>query len=473
MRARLVAASGLATALATGSAAFAAAPWSAPQDVSARFVRVSQPSIAFGADGTALLSWTEHAPTPSGGDVLRTRFARRGPDGSVVQGGTLAGGLLTPPQVYGRNRSVVLRARQRTTPMGRVRIRLDAAFGTTARPLGGRFRRVADFQTIGDWEGPALAVATKGEVAVAWTEFRQGPRQSEDQGGHRVQVVFGRAGRGFGRPRTVAAYRYLNRDSQSVALAYGARGDLVMAYSIGPRTEGSRLAVAARVRRPGRSFGRAQVLGPRLENSSLAAATAPSGRAVVVWASQDGGEEVHSPWIVRAAIRPARGRFGRAVAIDPGDAPERAPKRLAVAVAPDGSATAAWSSVRGGGVELQFPVRTATASVTGGFGPITQLAETGLVGSVATAADGTTLLTWADRAPDYPSLEPERGDIFAALRPPGASALGPPETVSSPELYDTPPAAAAFDPRTGRPTAVWPTGDNAGSAWIQLATRSG
>ena len=118
-------------------------------------------------------------------------------------------------------------------------------------------------------------------------------------------------------------------------------------------------------------------------------------------------------------------------------------------------------------------MRTATASAAGGFGPITQLAETGLVGSVATAPGGTTLITWADVAPDYAILGPKPGEIFAALRPPGASVPGPPETVSSPELYDSPPAVAAFDPRTGRPVAVWPTGDNPGGGRIQLSTRSG
>ena len=472
MRARFVAASGLAIALATGSGALAAPPCSAPRDVGGRSLRVSQPSIGFGADGTALLSWSEHGTTPGGAETVQTRFASRRHDGSVVQGGTLAGSLLAPPLVYGRNRTVVLRAQPRTTPTGRTRTRLDVAFGTTARPLGSRFRRVADFQTIGDWEAPALAVAENGEVAVAWTEFRQGPQQNEFDGRHGVRVVFGRAGRGFGRSRTVAAFPYLNRDSQTVAVAYGGRGELVMAYSIGRRTARSPLAVAARVRRAGRAFGRAQVLGTRRENGSLAAAIAPSGRAVVVWGSQDGGEEVHSPWIVRAAIRPPKRRFDRAATIDPGDAPSRADKRLAVTVAADGSATAAWGNVRGSEPSAQFPVRTATAPAAGGFGPITQLAETGIVGSAVAATDGTTLVTWTNATPRYGPPGPVPGDVLAALRFPDAPALGPPETVSSSELDEAAPAAA-FDPLTSRPTVIWPAADGGSSSVAQLATRTG
>ena len=477
MRARVVAASGLATVLAAAPGALAAPPWAPPRDVTAALPGLVEPSVAFGTDGNGVLGWSE----PWDANVkVRSWVASLRPDGTVVDGRSLAGALAAPPQVYARNRTVILRARRRTSDPARVR--LDVAFGTTARPLASRFRRVAEFETIGDWSGPALAASPQGEVAVGWTEFRDGPDGSEETGEHRVMVAFGRAGRRFGRPRRVDGFSYLERDSQSIALGYGARGDLVMAYGIGRRTAGSPLAVAARVRRAGRRLGRQQFLGNRRENSTMAAAVAPSGRAVVVWASQDGGEEVHSPWIVRAAIRPPRGRFSRGTAIDPGDAPYRVPHRLAVTMARDGSATAAWGSVRGPEIGGQFPVRTATAPPTGGFGPITQLAEIGILGSLVTAADGTTLITWANTALGYGFPEPEPGDVLAAFRSPGTSAFGLPETVSSPEFEDIAPAAAAFDPRTGRPTVVWRAGSNRtpssltgpiGSPRLQLATRSG
>ena len=317
-------------------------------------------------------------------------------------------------------------------------------------------------------------------MAVAWTEFRQGPQQSEERGEHRVMVAFGRAGRGFGRPRRVAGFSYMERDNQSVALGYGTRGDLVMAYGMRRRSPRSHLAVAARVRRAGQSVGPPQILGTRRENSTIAAAVAPSGRTVVVWASQDGGEDVNSPWIVRAAIRPAKGRFGRAVAIDPGDAPVRVPHRLVLSMAPDASATALWGNARGREFEARYPVRTATAPASGGFGPITQVAETGLVGSAVAAANGSTLLTWTNAALGVSFGGPDQGDVLAALQAPSAPAPSAPETVSSAELEDTAPAAA-FDPRTGVPTVIWPAGNRTptslvgpiGSARLQLSTRSG
>ena len=42
---------------------------------------------------------------------------------------------------------------------------------------------------------------------------------------------------------------------------------------------------------------------------------------------------------------------------------------------------------------------------------------------------------------------------FAALRPAGATAFGPPEAVAPPDVASEP--HAAFDPVTGRPTVVW------------------
>ena len=167
MRARLVAASGLATVLATGSTALAAPPWSEPRDVGATSLRLSQPDdrLRYGRDGAA----------DAGSSTRRSARLRRhacGPasrawrrDGSVVDrrhapGRAFAAALARCRVVYGRNRTVVLRARAADARTGGTRVRLDAVFGTTARPLGGRFRRAADVHaSIGDWEGPALAAA--------------------------------------------------------------------------------------------------------------------------------------------------------------------------------------------------------------------------------------------------------------------------------------------------------------------------
>jgi hypothetical protein len=151
-----------------------------------------------------------------------------------------------------------------------------------------------------------------------------------------------------------------------------------------------------------------------------------------------------------------------------------------VALAPDGSATAAWGGVRGRDSEPQFPVRTATAPPGRGFGPVSTLASTGVVGSVAAAPDSRVLVTWTNTVAGVAPPPAPPGDVIAALRPAGAQALGAPETVSTTELEDLAPATAAFDPLTGRASVIWPAADRdaqgrvvLGTARMRLATRDG
>src|SRR5687768_6762186 len=110
MRARLAVASGLATVLATGSTALAAAPWSEPRDISAPVPQINRPAIDFGADGTALLSWSEESNLP--GQPLRApedRLAALFPDGHVEDRGRLPANERAHVQVFGRNRTIVVR----------------------------------------------------------------------------------------------------------------------------------------------------------------------------------------------------------------------------------------------------------------------------------------------------------------------------------------------------------------------------
>ena len=86
---------------------------------------------------------------------------------------------------------------------------------------------------------------------------------------------------------------------------------------------------------------------------------------------------------------------------------------------------------------------------------MTTLAASGVPGSVSAAPDGRTLVTWSTATFGYSFPPDEQTDAFAALRPAGAAALGPPEALSSPEFEDFAPAAS-FDPVSGRPTAAWP-----------------
>ena len=96
MRARLVVASGLAAVLATGSTALAAAPWSPPREISAPVSQITGTAIDFGADGVALLSWTDQTDLPQApfrAPVLH--LAALFPDGHVEDRGRLEPGPTT------------------------------------------------------------------------------------------------------------------------------------------------------------------------------------------------------------------------------------------------------------------------------------------------------------------------------------------------------------------------------------------
>ncbi len=484
MRARCFAASGLAIVLATASSALAAPPWSPPRDISAPVAVVSGNSIEFGADGTALLSWTDSSNVA--GQPTRAATARLAallPGGSVEDRARLPGVEGLQAQVFGRNRTVVLRER-RSEPdrLGRrMRVRLDASFGTTAGPLLARTRRVAAFWAYPGGGGRgALATSDAGEVAVAWIDLDRRLARDPFLQIYRLRHTVSRAGRRFGRPRTLARFSLPTGDLGTVAAAYGRRGELLVAYGAGRRVgDDVRSYVAARVRPgPGRRFGRPQRVGPRLEQFGLAAAAAPNGRMALVWGTQDGGEEAERPWVVRAALRSPGRRFGAPTVLDPGETDERVPGGIRLAMARDGAATAAWGNVRGLGRDVVYPVRTATALPGAGFGPVSTLAATGVVGSVSAAPDGRMLVSWSTALDNFVPPGAAQSDVFAALQPAGAPAPGPPETVSAPEFEDFVPAAA-FDPLTGRPTMAWPAGVRTPfllgfeQARMQLATREG
>ena len=123
------------------------------------------------------------------------------------------------------------------------------------------------------------------------------------------------------------------------------------------------------------------------------------------------------------------------------------------------------------------PPGSAVAVPGGGFGPVTTLAVNGAPGSVSAAPDGGTLVTWTTGTFGYAAPPSEQTDAFAALRPAGAATLGPPETLSSPALEDFAPAAA-YDPISGLPLAVWPAAQRTPflsgyeQVRMQLATRA-
>jgi hypothetical protein len=271
----------------------------------------------------------------------------------------------------------------------------------------------------------------------------------------------------FGRPGVIAGSGYIS----SPALSWSEGGDLLVAYqrSISRRGRSTQRRVEARVRRAGHNWGRPQQLGSSSGFSQITAATAPSRRMLVAWGTQDLGEEANTPWIVRAAQRPAgAGAFRPAQELERSEGIERPAGRVAAALAPDGTATVAWSGIAGR-FGSSFPARVATAGSSLRFGAPQTLSSSAAVGDVTSDDQGQTLVVWAtlEQAGDSQSS----AQVFASVRAAGAPAFATPEQVSPIEGATLP--RAAFDPRTHRPAAVWISRTSNTTQVLRFATRGG
>jgi hypothetical protein len=186
----------------------------------------------------------------------------------------------------------------------------------------------------------------------------------------------------------------------------------------------------------------------------VATTVTDQGRAVVAWGTQDGGEEANKPWTVYAAtLAPRASRFGAVQTLDPGATVERPFGMVALAAAPDGRVTVAWTAVRGGGAAISFPVEAAQSDAAGRFAPAQELAPSGAVGSVAIRRDGVAIVTWATVAGIQQTTQ-----AMAAIRPANATAFAAPEAIAGPDVAGPP--TVAFDPATGRAIAAWPARPN-------------
>ncbi len=235
--------------LSGASAASAAAPWSAPIAIGPS--TQCAPAIAFGGSGAGLVSWS---PSCVSGPRV-TRLAST--SGQVLA--TVPRVLAQPPVVYGRDRTVLLRQRllTRATDFKHdSRTRLDVAFGRTSGSVG----KARTLVTITNLEHLAFAGSPRGDLAVAWIEYRcrrdaSGTCLSERR---RLRVAVRPAGQAFRAPVTLAADARSDGSElhdTDPAIGFGPQGDLVVAYS-GRRAAPSRqLVVLARVRRAGHGFG--------------------------------------------------------------------------------------------------------------------------------------------------------------------------------------------------------------------------
>jgi hypothetical protein len=449
--------------LLAASGARADAPWSAPATVtSGTYQFCCRPSaLTFTGDG--------HALAALGGTEGLSLFAAEPGVGAFTQIGRAP--LAGFPAVYGRRGVAYLRTVRSSDAAKSVR--LDASLGRLPGSIG-HFRPLA--RIPGGDVTARLAADRLGDVAAAWLK----PRRGHGAGiGDRVlvRVALRPAGHAFGRAQTIGEATIYD-DFTPLDVAYGANGDLVIAYQnarghrVGLNVTHRDLRLTVRVKRHGAAFGPVQTLGPVLGFSSVSTAVSPTGRAVVPWATQDGGEGVEEPWRVRAAVLRAGARhFSKAQTLDPGRV-GRPIAGVRAAVSSGGSATVFWSGVAAG--SRPFPVRVATAGSTGRFGAKQQLSSNGTVMGVVAARDGSTTVLWGSLPPGlYVEDDPVADQLFASHRPSGATAFASPEPLSSPASV-IPGGALAIDPRSGHPAALWISGSSDGDIHTALySTRSG
>jgi hypothetical protein len=408
-----------------------AAGWSTPVAVSSASTFVDAPFMGFWSSGQGLAAWRwadGTGPRRRSGE----RVAARGADGTFARERRVPDAAVAPV-VFGRagvaivSRSTrVVRRGGAATETARLHVWLGGIAGALVRTWSSPVHRPTG--------SPALAVNSRGDVAIAWVRVKPGGRRE-------LLLAERKPGRVFSGPTVVARGR-----PDAVAVAVGRRGNLVVAWA----ADG---AVFARTRR-----GLARRLEPVVRlgagarlHTRLRAAVSPGGRAWVAWASQrlsEGGD--NGPFVLRAASGRAGGRlFTRPVML------ERFRRRASdegsfdLALDPEGRAFVAWAGWDG----AHFRARLAElAALDGRLLVRASVSSPGYDAVVADVAAsrraGEALVVWAR----LDALGELGTEVLAAHRAP-SGATESEEVVSSGDRARLP--AAAFDPRTGLPTVVW------------------
>lgn len=270
-----------------GAVAFAP-PWSEPATVGEGGRQPNFPSIAFGTDGTGVVSWTPatkpNEPQPPSWLRRLAGAAHREP-----------GALVDDPALFGRDGVALLRVRNR---------RLSVGFGT-ARARVERWQELARNREV---LNARLVASRRGHVLVGWVE-RRGRTEL-------LRLATSTSGRRLTVPVTLARVF----DDAQIALAIGERGDAVVVYTV-ERSGATGYAdgVEVRVRPADGTFGRPQRIGPSRGMVDLSAAVARNGAAVVGWGTIDEGEQTDQPFDVFAATKAPGGRFGAPADLGPGE----------------------------------------------------------------------------------------------------------------------------------------------------------
>jgi hypothetical protein len=408
----LTRAAAILAALLLPGVALAAAPWSAPEPISASHLFIANAGLAYTANGTAVATWGWQDGSRPPAATSGSRVAYKPVGGVWSAERVVRGDLAAPSVTFGRNRWAVptqtVTAGSRTT----IAVVMGQAGRTPDAP-----KRIFRGDTLARVQ---LAGNGRGRLALAW--------QQRAGGRGRVYVALRAPGKPFGRPRIVADGRVRN-----VAVDVGPRGDVLLAWE-------ERGHVRVRLRGPrAKHFDTARTIAskPAFTNTLRAALTA-AGRAYVAWDAQfatEGGST--GPIYVQAAVKPSGGSWRRAQLLDRlGEGGLMRGLALDV-VDGDRDAIVAWAASDG----TQTHVRTAATGFSGAFDAPRELPGTGGDYTVDDLEDGTLMLTRR-----FGSGLDTGSQVMASHR------LGAPEAVSAEqEAYG---GQAAADP-AGGVTALW------------------
>ena len=422
-----------AAALALVPAQVAAAP-AAPPPTGWHTEAIPSPAFAplglsFDAVGRAMLTWqaccSGPAPATPGGLPPGPYI---GTDAREPAGGWRR---VSNPPIQSSDSRLYLYGNGRAQQLG------SAAFGP---PAPGFHVLAADGTAAGGFGPPRtlddngdLSVSAAdgaGDAIIAWLHAR-------GRGGLHMRVAERSAGGAFSMPTFPAA-------GVPVAVGIDARGERIVAWRAGG-------AIYARVRTPGRPWGRPQLaarLPARAGEPVVSVAFGRTGTVALAWETTFSGCETcgtqqvsagvavhtHSPWrsftLERSNLAPHVGAFEQADIVALTDTA--------------GRLYATWNGVARGAPAVKF------ARVTpAGAGPSQTLSASVRAAALDDAVAGpraAVLVTWSE------GEQPGVGSVNASLRRAGR-AFAPPVRLTPPPVH-VPPGLAGFQPVTGEPVVV-------------------
>ena len=363
--------------------------------------RVAIPVAALavlGAAPTAQAAWT--APQPFAGAGAAQVFAAGNRHGSEIL-------------VWKVDSRRVVRLPFQTGLAGSIRARIRLPDGTL-----GRAATVSSTKEI--VTAPQAGVDEQGNVTAVWV--RAGRRT-------RIMAAFHPHGKPFGAPVEIGRSGAFGAARPSIAV--GRFGDAAIGWNDGGHIAVRRRAGNAQCA-PARHFACYRPAVLLRAGAGHAVAIGPLGSAYVAWAAIVGsGNEIHTRLrlvvIRRSGGRSADHAISRAA---DGDASEPA-----IAVRPDGTADLAWrSSLPASEAEnLRAPILAAASGPDAVVAPPQALsAIQGDAPSIRVTRQGEAIVSW-DQFRSTPQ-NPDGEEVAYAVRPVGATAFGPPATISDPAM---------------------------------------